>query len=86
MANHGRKRQKTAKGVKEIQPLGSSSLTDDASKDDEERRLESILFGTKFIPRDKNELIVVSDDDQDMQTGEGEQEMNILLDSDVSLG
>ncbi|KAJ7086042.1 WD40-repeat-containing domain protein [Mycena belliarum] len=47
MPKHPRKRQKTG--------LDSSSAThraliDDESKDEEERRLESMLFGTKFVP------------------------------------
>jgi U3 small nucleolar RNA-associated protein 18 len=84
MAKHPRKRQKTTKEAKDIQPLGSSLLIDDASKDDEERRLESLLFGTKFVPSKKNELIVVADDDEDVEMEGGGQEMNVLLDSDVS--
>jgi U3 small nucleolar RNA-associated protein 18 len=84
MAKHSRKRQKTSKGAKEIQPLGSRLLTDDASRDDEERRLESLLFGTKFVPREKNELIVVDSDDEDIEIEGGGQEMNILMDTDVS--
>jgi len=84
MAKHPRKRQKTTKGVKEIQPLGSNSLVDDASKDDEERRLESLLFGTKFVSSKKDELIVVADDDETTEMEGGGQEMNVLMDTDVS--
>ena len=84
MTKHLRKRQKTTKGAEETQPLGSSLLADDANKDDEERRLESLLFGTTFIPREKNELIVVEDDDEEVEMEGGEQEMNVLMDADVS--
>ena len=84
MTKHPRKRQKTTKGAKEIQPLGSSLLIDDADKDDEERRLESLLFGTIFVPREKNELIVVEDGDEGVEMEGGGQEMNVLMDTDVS--
>ncbi|KAI6099379.1 WD40-repeat-containing domain protein [Pisolithus croceorrhizus] len=39
--------------MKSVQPLGSNhlaALTDDANKDDEERRLESTLFGVPYVP------------------------------------
>jgi U3 small nucleolar RNA-associated protein 18 len=78
-----RKRRKRTEDSKEIRPLGLRSLEGDDSKDDEEKRLESILFGTKFTPR-KKELIELSDEDGNVQLGEGGQEMNILMDSDVS--
>lgn len=84
MAKHASKRRKTSKGVKEIQPLGANLLTDDASKDDEERRLESMLFGTKFTPRENNDVILLRDGDED-EVEEGGQEMNNLMDTDVSL-
>lgn len=83
MAKHASKRRKTSKGVKEIQPLGANLLTDDASKDDEERRLESMLFGTKFTPRENNDVILLQDGDE--VEVEGGQEMNNLMDTDVSL-
>lgn len=82
MAKHPRKRQKTTKGAKDIQPLGSNLITDDSSKDDEERRLESLLFGTKFVPREKDKLIVVDDEDE-MEMEGGGQEMNVLMDTDL---
>ncbi|KAG6334326.1 hypothetical protein ID866_4761 [Astraeus odoratus] len=52
MVKHARKRQKLAKD-EHVQPLGSNPATllaDDASKDDEERRLESMLFGVPYVP------------------------------------
>ncbi|GLB36797.1 putative WD40 repeat-like protein [Lyophyllum shimeji] len=82
MAKHPRKKQKTSKEVKEIQPLGSSFLTDDAAKDDEERRLESILFGTKFVPRDKNTLTNGVDNDK-IEADLGGNVFNNLMDSDL---
>lgn len=84
MAKHARKRLKTTKGAEEIQPLGSTLITDDASKDDEERRLESILFGTKFVPSKNDELILVADENEDVEMDGGGREMNVLMDTDVS--
>ncbi|KAF8877599.1 hypothetical protein BD779DRAFT_1556724 [Infundibulicybe gibba] len=79
MVKHARKRQKTGKEAT-ARPLGYDSLIDDASKDDEERRLEStILFGTKCVQRDTNTQ-VAAEDDLDEQLGN---EMQNLLDQDL---
>ena len=49
MGKHSRKRQRTDDAAP---PLGAQfALADDASKDDEERRLESLLFGKPYVPR-----------------------------------
>ncbi|KAF5376864.1 hypothetical protein D9615_007267 [Tricholomella constricta] len=82
MAKHPRKKQKTSKGVKEIQPLGADLPTDDASKDDEERRLESMLFGTKFVPRDQNVIMHASEDNEN-EPDLGGNVFNNLMDSDL---
>lgn len=88
MGKRAHKRQKTEKAAPQAaQPLGSqapsASLLDDASKDDEERRLESMLFGTAYVPASLNEnILVVSDDEQDDQV-EGTTEFQTMLDSDV---
>lgn len=81
------KRLKTEKPTP--QPLGSgaAALLDESLKDDEERRLESLLFGTKFTPRrrdDANILIITDDEDSDGEL-EGGNELQNLLDTDVSL-
>ncbi|KAG5643054.1 hypothetical protein DXG03_001632 [Asterophora parasitica] len=81
MAKHPRKKQKTSKEVNEIQPLGADPLTDDASKDDEERRLESMLFGTKFVPRDRD--VAMDDEDEDNEPDLGGHVFNNLMDSDL---
>jgi U3 small nucleolar RNA-associated protein 18 len=85
MGKHIRKRQKTSKpSLDDLQPLGShSALTDDADKDDEERRLESLLFGVPFMPSRKEgrDLLVLSDDDE--QTGDVKEPEN-MADTDVS--
>jgi U3 small nucleolar RNA-associated protein 18 len=60
------------------------SLTDNASKDDEERRLESLLFGVPFVPSDKD-IFVVSDGKEGAEEfGEGVKELENMLDTDVS--
>lgn len=77
-----RKRQKTAR--QDIQPLGSHAIVDDATKDDEERRLESMLFGVPYAkPQgdDTNPLLVISDV-QD-EPGRDLKELENMLDSDV---
>ncbi|KAI0960982.1 hypothetical protein AcV7_000207 [Taiwanofungus camphoratus] len=88
MARHARKRQRTAKSAVEqneaVQPLGSVvSLMDEDSKDDEERRLESILFGKAYLPSEGsgNNMPFVSDDEQEHETA-GEELQN-LLDADL---
>lgn len=90
MPKHSRKRQRTDKGSEtHSQPLGARvSLTDDATKDDEERRLESMLFGTPFVPSGKGkgpkDLILVDDDAEDEFGQENGRELEGLLDTDVS--
>ncbi|KAG9310283.1 hypothetical protein JVU11DRAFT_9401 [Chiua virens] len=46
-----RKRQKSQQNV---QPLGARTFADDTAKDDEERRLESMLFGVPYVPVREN--------------------------------
>ena len=90
MAKHGHKRRKTDKQpANAAEPLGSRltqpSLLDDVAKDDEERRLESILFGKAYISVSQNEnILVVSDDeaDEDIEV-DGAKELQNMLDSDV---
>ncbi|CCL98939.1 uncharacterized protein FIBRA_00946 [Fibroporia radiculosa] len=87
MAKHARKKQKIAakpvNTLEQSEPLGSlASLTDDTSKDDEERRLESLLFGTEYKPRkDSSNLIILDDESEDGHVGE--KELENLLDSDL---
>ncbi|KAF9231599.1 WD40-repeat-containing domain protein [Melanogaster broomeanus] len=54
MVKQPRKRQKTSKEEK-VQPLGINTDIDDTGKDDEERRLESMLFGVPYVPSDQKE-------------------------------
>lgn len=87
MVKHPRKKQKTSQHGQEIavQPLGSNiELTDDASKDDEERLLESQLFGVPYVPRgdDKRNDSTTINNNQDDVVGLGK-EMENLMDADV---
>ncbi|KAF9814812.1 hypothetical protein IEO21_04920 [Rhodonia placenta] len=84
MARHARKKQKTEKpsDVKgTVRPLGSGSiLLDDATKDDEERRLESMLFGTAYIPGEvQADGVLVVSDEEDAPN----KEYQNLLDTDL---
>ncbi|KAF8621847.1 hypothetical protein AX15_007467 [Amanita polypyramis BW_CC] len=99
MAKHPRKRQKLDEDDKRNyksgqdkvvsrRPLGTSFLADDeAEKDDEERRLESMLFGTKFVPRDVAGMGLVASDGEEEGDGEGRDEgdgqLQHLSDSDL---
>lgn len=65
-------------------------LMDDETKDDEERRLESLLFGVKYVPKEKGKGKMDSDSDTDEEDGgedeeEGARGMQHLLDQDVSI-
>ena len=90
MAKHPRKKQK----VVEVQPLGAAGqIDDDAEKDDEERRLESLVFGKPFVPRDGSKgkgggILVVSDEEDGEEPGfdfAGGKELEGLQDTDVCI-
>lgn len=83
---------------KETHPLGSKAtlakLLDEESKDDEERRLESMLFGVPYVPSGGNkgsstkriaEGGLVFDLDEDEDDENSGRPMAGLLDSDVRL-
>jgi U3 small nucleolar RNA-associated protein 18 len=88
MGKHTRKRQKIANLDELVKPLGTRvSLADDTSKDDEERRLESLLFGVPFVPSGKNnnDILVVSDEDGEREElTQAGKELESMLDTDVS--
>lgn len=69
-------------GFVDVQPLGSAkSLLDEHGKDDEERRLESMLFGTSYEPSSsKGKGMLVLSDEVDRT---GEKELQNMLDTDV---
>lgn len=94
------KRSQKRKEKPLVQPLGSEAtlakLLDEDSKDDEERRLESMLFGIPYIPSARSSssrriadggLVFDIDDEDEENDDEGEdggRPMAGLSDSDVS--
>jgi len=63
-------------------------LLDEESKDDEERRLESLLFGVKYVPREggKGKMKDTSDDEDhpaEDSEEEGGRSLQHLMDQDV---
>jgi len=85
--------QKQEKKKPVVQPLGSEAtlarLHDEESKDDEERKLESMLFGVPYVPSGNTgysgraaQSGLVSDIDED-EKDDGGRPMVGLLDSDV---
>lgn len=95
MAKHARKRQKTAQNKDHDGPVSNKAarlelLLDEESKDDEERRLESMLFGVKFVPKGKGKgkMPATSDDEEGEDVDDAEEEaggrgMQHLMDQDV---
>lgn len=89
MGKRPHKRQKTEKHVPNpLQPLGvevgNTSLMDDVSKDDEERRLESMLFGKPYVPAPEHENVLLVSDNEYGEEMDGGKELQNLLDTDVS--
>ncbi|KAF8880911.1 WD40-repeat-containing domain protein [Gymnopilus junonius] len=79
MAKHPRKRQKKTheQGHDAVSNKAArlDLLMDDESKDDEERRLETMLFGVKYVPKEKGKgkMRTTSDDeDEGVEALEGE--------------
>ena len=89
MVKHPRKKQRL-ENEKTAQPLGSARPEDiEAEKDDEERRLESLLFGTDYQPSGKGKgreagLIIVSEGEDGADANAGN-ELEQLQDSDVRI-
>ncbi|KAG1814317.1 WD40 repeat-like protein [Suillus subaureus] len=83
MVKNPRKRQKTGKIQHKPVPLGAN-LLNDASKDDEERRLENLLFGVPYAPEKAGkEIMVISDEEAEDGQHEVGREFENLLDSDL---
>jgi hypothetical protein len=82
------KRQRKDRHAQEsVAPLGTALLDDDADKDDDERKLESLLFGKPFVsaPGRRKEVTTI----EDVKEGYGgadvaTAELEGMLDSDVS--
>ena len=72
----------------DFEPLGSSKrVWEDEDKDDEERRLESVLFGKPYVPSSSRRTGGVSDEeDEEMPEADldlGGNEFANLMDSEV---
>ena len=81
---NSRKRQKTGKIQQKHVPLGAQiALLDEASKDEEEKRLENMLFGVPYAPGKAGKEIMVSHEEADDDQLEVGREFENLLDSDV---
>ena len=90
MGKHPRKRQRKDRPAHEsVAPLGTATLLDDdADKDDEERRLESLLFGRPFVSGRGRGVAAIEDGEEDKDDDGGADvitaELEGMLDSDVS--
>ena len=87
MGKHARKRQRKDKPAhKPFAPLGTAVLLDDdADKDDEERRLESVLFGKPLVSGRRSKVTATEDVSEEGDGVDGTAgELEGLLDSDVS--
>lgn len=91
MAKHAKKKQKTSKATYQNVPDTTARLNlllDDSTKDDEERRLESALFGVKYNPGGKGKgkaIIDLDDEDEDIiSEADGGRALAHLEDTDVS--
>ena len=87
MAKHTRKKQRRQE--EEEKPLGSAAYVDhDAEKDDEERRLESLLFGKEYRPetnaKGKQREDVGSDEEDEGELDGSGNAAGALRDEDVS--
>lgn len=92
MTKHPRKRRKTSNNThdstsSQIKEPRLAMIMDDENKDDDERRLESLLFGVKYRPRDKGK-VKDSEESSDQGVDESGEEregggMRHLLDQDV---
>lgn len=83
MVKHPRKKQRVSP---QVQPLGSISLEGlDAEKDDDERKLESILFGNAVPLKRQSEkhIIRVSDEEDDVVNVDIGNDLELLRDADV---
>ena len=71
----------------DFEPLGSSKRAwEDEDKDDEERRLESVLFGRPYVPSSKGRTGDSDEEDEGMpeaDMGLGGNEFANLMDSEV---
>ena len=87
MGKHARKRQRKDRPAESVAPLGTAALLDDdADKDDDERRLESLLFGKPLISARGTKVTAVDENLAEENDGADvtAAELEGMLDSDVS--
>jgi U3 small nucleolar RNA-associated protein 18 len=87
MGKHARKRQRKDRPAESVAPLGTAALLDDdADKDDDERRLESLLFGKPLISTRGTKVTAVDENLAEENDGADvtAAELEGMLDSDVS--
>jgi len=88
MGKHPRKRQRKDRPAHgSVAPLGTATLLDDdADKDDDERRLESLLFGWPFVSGRGRSVAAIEDVEEEKDGGADvtTAELEGMLDSDVS--
>ena len=87
MGKHSRKRQRTTKDddISNLNPIGSVTLADDDHKDEEEKQLESLLFGTTFPPSNVTQIDALLHNNETSEvTGDASGGLANLMDSDVS--
>ncbi|KAH9982109.1 WD40-repeat-containing domain protein [Lactifluus volemus] len=87
MGKHARKRQrKDGPKSESVVPLGTEVLLDDddVNKDDEERRLESLLFGKPFVKERRSHVAAVDSPGEDEESVDvTAAELEGMLDSDL---
>ncbi|KAF6749586.1 hypothetical protein DFP72DRAFT_1142338 [Ephemerocybe angulata] len=75
MVRHAKMKQKTSKTTA-LNVHVTSARLDDSTKDDEERRLESVLFGVKYAPggngKGKEKAIELDDEDEEEITAQAD--------------
>ncbi|KAI0307447.1 WD40-repeat-containing domain protein [Multifurca ochricompacta] len=84
MGKQARKRQRKHKLTDDsVAPLGTTTLLDD--KDDEERRLESLLFGKPFVAGRESKTTGIENDEEEVDDGVNMNtaELEGMLDSDL---
>ena len=80
------KRQRKDRPAQEsVAPLGTALLDDDTDKDDDERKLESLLFGKPFVSRRGKGVTAIEDVQEEYDGADvTAAELEGILDSDVS--
>lgn len=87
MGKHSKKRQRTTGDdtASDLKPLGSIiTIADEDSKDEEEKRLETLLFGTTFPASNVPQFPLDHEKETNEATVDVDGGLGNLMDSDVS--